>query len=299
MFEKTLAQITLDDGIVKILGRVLGFLWLLDGLLQLQPKMFGATFVATVLSPNLTRQPAFFHALIAFGIHLFTLNTAVANCAAALLQVAIGVLLLCPAGSKKFSLGLWLSVTWGLAVWAFGEGLGGLLTGSASLYTGAPGAALLYALIAALLLVPEKISSRLSARVAAAVFLLGAALQLQPTFWNAMGTQMIFQMSASDTLRAVNALPNSLTNSLAAHPAAFNWLLIIAPLLLATALLLKPNKLSASVAIAFLFIVWWLGQDFGGLSTLWVGTATDFNAAPLVALLVLPILVSTPKPTTR
>jgi hypothetical protein len=42
------------------------------------------------------------------------------------------------------------SVAWSLAVRWLGEGLGGLFTGTASPITGAPGAVLLYALIAVL-----------------------------------------------------------------------------------------------------------------------------------------------------
>ena len=43
------------------------------------------------------------------------------------------------------------SVAWALAVWWLGEGLGGLLAGTASPVNGAPGAVLLYALLAVLL----------------------------------------------------------------------------------------------------------------------------------------------------
>ena len=42
------------------------------------------------------------------------------------------------------------SIAWALAVWWFGEGLGGVLSGSASPLTGAPGAVILYALLAVL-----------------------------------------------------------------------------------------------------------------------------------------------------
>ena len=49
-------------------------------------------------------------------------------------------------------LALAASIAWALAVWWLGEGLGGVLTGAASPVTGAPGAALLYALAAVLLL---------------------------------------------------------------------------------------------------------------------------------------------------
>jgi hypothetical protein len=48
-------------------------------------------------------------------------------------------------------LALGASVAWALGVWWFGEGLGGVLAGTASPVNGAPGAVLLYALLAVLL----------------------------------------------------------------------------------------------------------------------------------------------------
>jgi hypothetical protein len=60
------------------------------------------------------------------------------------------------------------SVVWGLAVWWLGEGLGGLLTGAASPASGAPGAALLYALAAVLLWPPRSdaaVSQRAGSRL--------------------------------------------------------------------------------------------------------------------------------------
>jgi hypothetical protein len=280
----------LNQKLINILGKGLGVFWLFDGLLQLQPKMFGIGFVNNVLVPNLTGQPAFLHSIIAWGINIFFSNIVAANSFAAALQILIGILLLLPIQGMAFKTGLYLSVVWGMVVWIFGEGLGNLFTGSASLYTGAPGAALIYAFISACLLMSKKINSRFFAKMAALILLLGAALQLQPMFWNFDGTQMVFQLSAGDAVHVINALPTFLSAMLSAHPAAFNWFLIIVPLLLAMALLLKPNRTTASVIIIFLLLVWWLGQDFGGLSTLWVGTATDPNAAPLITLLIFPML---------
>ena len=43
------------------------------------------------------------------------------------------------------------SVAWALGVWWFGEGLGGVLNGAASPLNGAPGAVIIYALLAVLL----------------------------------------------------------------------------------------------------------------------------------------------------
>ena len=69
------------------------------------------------------------------------------NTVFALIQLAIAVGLLWRPTVKAALAG---SVAWSLAVWWLGEGLGGLLTGTASPVTGAPGAVILYALMAAL-----------------------------------------------------------------------------------------------------------------------------------------------------
>jgi hypothetical protein len=45
-------------------------------------------------------------------------------------------------------------IVWSVAVWWFGAGLGGVLTGGANPLTGAPGAVILYALAAVLLWPP-------------------------------------------------------------------------------------------------------------------------------------------------
>ena len=49
---------------------------------------------------------------------------------------------------RTTALGLWLSVAWGLFVWYIGEGFGGLASGHTLLLMGAPGAALIYVLLA-------------------------------------------------------------------------------------------------------------------------------------------------------
>jgi hypothetical protein len=270
-----------------ILGTGLGIFWLMDGLLQLQPKMFGMDFVNNVLVPNLSGQPAFLHSLIASGIRFFSSDTVLANSIVAVLQITIGVLLLAPNRSKKFRAGLYLSIIWGLVVWIFGEGLGEIFTGSASLYSGLPGAALIYVLISMLLLMPDKLNKNILATTAAIILLAGAILQMQPMFW---GMQMTFLMSAADPVRVINFVPTIFSGLLSAHLIFGNWIQIIFPLLLALVLFFKPSKATLWLTIIFLFFVWWLGQDFGGLTTVWLGTATDVNTAPLIMLILLPLL---------
>ncbi|MDA8066079.1 MAG: hypothetical protein M0031_11390 [Thermaerobacter sp.] len=74
--------------------RGFGGLWLLDGLLQLQPAMFTAAFVRQVLEPLLPGQPAWLEGLLRGGIGLWSAAPALADGSAAAVQLAIGVLLL-------------------------------------------------------------------------------------------------------------------------------------------------------------------------------------------------------------
>ena len=270
----------------------LGLLWLFDGLLQFQPRMFGPDFVSNVLAPTLSGQPSFMHAIISFGIYLWSTNTVVTNTAAALLQIAIGVLLLFALSSKKCRFGLWISILWGILVWLCGEGAGMLLTGDASVYTGAPGAALIYALLAAFLLCGEKVTMRWYPKLAGWILVLSALLQLQPTSWTADGVQDIFSMSMMDPVHAIAAAPTYLSNLFGLYPLASNAALLGIPLLVGLALLLKPNRITGSIALAFLFAVWWLGQDFGQLTTFITGTSTDPSGAPLLALCLAPLFIS-------
>jgi hypothetical protein len=117
------------------LGAALGVFWFVDGVLQLQPFMFGKGFATQILEPNASGQPGILAHAITLAAHLFVQQPVVFNAAAAALQLTIGVALFHP---RSFRFGLVLSAAWGLAVWCIGEGLGGLLTGNASPLTGAP-----------------------------------------------------------------------------------------------------------------------------------------------------------------
>ena len=75
-------------------------------------------------------------------------HVALANAAFAVIQLLIALAIL---WRRTTRLGLALSVPWALSVWWLGEGLGGVLTSGPSAVTGAPGAVILYALLAVLL----------------------------------------------------------------------------------------------------------------------------------------------------
>ena len=125
----------------------LGLLWLLDGLLQLQPKMFGPDFANGVILPMVQGQPTVVSSAMTHVAHLVSVQPALADTLFAAVQILIGVGLLVRETVKP---ALVLSFVWALGVWALGEGFGMLFTGAASPLTGAPGAALLYVAIGVL-----------------------------------------------------------------------------------------------------------------------------------------------------
>ncbi len=131
------------------LEMVLGALWLVDGLLQLQPFMFSREFYNGVLGMANMGLPgpvadADYHVATLLTAHPALWNTGFAG-----LQLLLGLGLL---WRRTARVALICSVPWALGVWAIGEGFGGMFMSGTSLLTGAPGAALLYGLIALLLL---------------------------------------------------------------------------------------------------------------------------------------------------
>ncbi len=255
----------------------LGGFWLLDGILQLQPAMFTSAFVSTVLAPNLQNQPSIIESVVAFGIRLFSTNIFWWNLASALLQILIGIILIFPFQEKLQRFGLWLSVAWAFILWIFGEGLGNIFTGSSTFYTGAPGSALLY-LILALCIIYS--SHKRLPLIAGLIFTFGAVLNLMPMFWQpTMLSMLAMTPSVSTALGAFGSQGTMIGNLIA----------VDVLMLLGFFLIFIANRSVAWIAIVFLLVVWWIGQSFGSIQTFPFGTATDPNSAPLLILFLLPI----------
>ncbi|HUC03777.1 MAG TPA: hypothetical protein VL961_00165 [Acidimicrobiales bacterium] len=128
----------------RALAVALGLFWTLDAALQFQPFMFGRAFVEDNIIATANGQPAVVHWVITDVGHFLLPHIAVWNTFFALIQLAIGAALLSGRGVK---VALGVSFLWALGVWVFGEGMGLLLTGSATALTGAPGSVLVYGLL--------------------------------------------------------------------------------------------------------------------------------------------------------
>jgi len=128
----------------RVLQVVLGLFWILDAALQFQPFMFGRGFVENNLLANASGQPFVLGDLITHIGNFVSPDVAVWNTFFALIQLFIGVGLLF---RRTVRPALAVSFFWVLGVWVIGEGLGMLLTGTASALTGAPGSVLMYGLL--------------------------------------------------------------------------------------------------------------------------------------------------------
>ena len=131
----------------RALQLALGALWLLDGMLQFQPSMFGDGF-AQMLAGSAQGNPAVVARPITWSAGLIGHHVVALNAIFAAIQLLLGLGI---AWRPAVKVALAGSVTWSLAVWWLGEGLGGVLAGTASPVDGAPGAVLLYGLLAVLL----------------------------------------------------------------------------------------------------------------------------------------------------
>jgi hypothetical protein len=269
---------------VRAVTLALGGLWLVDGILQLQPGMFTSTFVNQVLALNLVGEPHWVAAIVSLGIRVWNMDMALHNALAALIQLLIGALLVLPLGDAARRWGLWISVAWGLVIWIFGEGFGMLASGSATFYSGAPGSALIYVIIALFLLY---YSDRIDAlpRIAGIMMVACAALNFTPMFFEPTMLSM-FAMGAPASftgwLSSIGAQGTGIGNVFAIDALILVGIFpIVAP----------KNRAAAWTAIAFLALVWWIGQGFGGIETFPFGVATDPNSAPVLALFLLPAII--------
>ncbi len=131
----------------RLLQLALAGIWLLDGVLQYQSFMYTKAF-GQMLAGMADGQPG----VIARPITWDATWSGIISCCSTRFSPlssccwASGI-----AWRPTVRLALAASIAWSLGVWWFGEGLGRVLTGGASPVNGAPGAVILYALLAVLL----------------------------------------------------------------------------------------------------------------------------------------------------
>jgi hypothetical protein len=271
--------------------------WLLDGVLQYQPfmftKAFGQMLAATAPgNPSVIARPIAWDATLVEH-HLMLLNTSFAT-----IQLLLGVGI---AFRPTVRFALAASIAWSLAVWWLGEGLGGVLNGTADPVNGAPGAVILYALLAVLLW-PADRSGKPAPFIAARAVGAQVARALWLVLWLSLGYFAL--LPANRAPQALNAMIASMESGqpgwlatiergaaslVAGQGLAASVALAVAFALIAVGVYLpgraaRVTKATLVLAIVVSAVLWVVGEAFGGILA---SGATDPNTGPLLALLAL------------
>jgi hypothetical protein len=288
------------------LRRILGLLWLIDGLLQLQPQMFTMNMVNGVMKPMLEGQPALIEPSLQYIVQTTTTHLTAVNLLIAIVQIILGIWFLIGFAVQWAVI---VSLVWALVVWYAGEGLSMLLTGTASILTGAPGAVLLYPILG-FAVWPRRstkkgaekeaqgaaredgLLSRLQLRhILGAFWVFGALLQVQPYWWqpgqisstisDMVGQGGFDNFLVDPVLQGLSKITNNVEIPL-------NIALIVIFLALGLAIFAARNNQQLHIALVASMVVslliWYFAEGFGMILT---GMATDFNSGLLLIVMAL------------
>jgi len=265
---------------------VLGLVWLLDGALQFQSFMYSKGFI-DMLTQMVAGQPHWLGSSMNWAANLASKNLTLANTVFALIQVFIGLGILCRPTVKA---ALAASFGWTLVVWWFGEAFGMLFMNMANPLTGAPGAVFLYGLIGLIVWPNDRPGGLLGVRGTKTAW---AALWLVMAWLWLLGPNS----TANATHDAINAAPSGMSwlstvQDWVASAAQGNGLVIALVLAAVSAVIgigvaagWQVRPLLAT-AIVLNLAYWVLGQGFGGI---FQGGATDPNAGLLFVLLAFAV----------
>ena len=312
-----------SQGLRRWLQIGLGVLWILDAALQYQPYMFSRDLVTGIIDPASSGNPAAIASSVTGVGQVMLHDVAAFNAAFATIQLAIGLGLLWQPAVKA---ALAATIGWGLAVWLLGEGLGGVLTGTASPLTGAPGAAVLYVLLAVLIW-PRPPLDGVSVHGRSPTRSVAAASPLGPR-WSRLPWLLLWGSSAYFLLQAPVRAPGQLSMTIQGLAGGEPGWLASVDRSAALAVESAGGVVSVVLAITFALVglavfstaatrtalilagisaaaIWVLTENLGGILS---GLGTDPNTGPLLILLAAaywplpphrhkaPEVRSTPKP---
>jgi hypothetical protein len=281
------------SGARRNLQLVLAGIWLLDGVLQFQPAMFTKNFAQMIIYPTIAGNPSVIASPMTWAQKIILDHPVGTNTAFACIQLALGLAI---AYRPTVKLGLAASIPWSIAVWWFGEGLGGVLSGNPSPLAGAPGAVILYALLAVLLWPvddeaprPFQAARPVGAHAARALWLVlwGSLAYFAVAPGNAGAGDMQSQITGMvDGEPAwLASLMNHAANLTAGRGTAFSIVLAVLLGVIAVSVYLpSPRVRRAALVLAFVLcaLIWVVVEAFGGV---FQGMGTDPNTGPLLALL--------------
>jgi len=269
---------------------VLGVIWLVDAGLQFQPFMFGQGFVTAFLVGSQVGNPQAVKSPMGVVARLVSHNPALFNTGFALIQLALAVGILWRPTVRP---ALGASIVWSVAVWWFGEGMGGVFAGATPVM-GYPGAVLLYALVALLVWPPGHERAVASVGTSGPLgdtaprvlwFLLWASFVrflLLSANRSPQGLELSLAAMAPGEPGWEKAIDNNLADALAHHGTQASIALAVACAAVAVAVFVPKVLRPALVLAGLTAVLFWVAQDFGGVFTSY---GTDPNTGPLLVLL--------------
>ena len=283
----------------RLLRITFGILWVFDGLLQAQSSM-PVGLPGSVLTPAGSSSPSWVQHLVSVGATIWSDHPISAAAATVWIQVGVGVfLLVAPRGYWSRTAGA-VSAGWGLVVWVFGEGFGGVFGQGSSWLFGSPGAVLFYVVAGVLVALREsswetpKLGRRI--RWVVGVFFIGMGiLQSWPGrgFWSGQAhptatpgdlTAMVNQMAQTSQPSVLSTWVRSFGSFDAAHGWAVNLVVVVLLVGIGACLVSGRRQLLRVGVIAGAAVCladWVLVQDLGFLG----GVGTDPNSMiPMVAV---------------
>lgn len=279
----------------------LGLIWLLDAALQFQPYMFGRSFVTDILEPAAVGNPPVVAHSLTWAAHLILHHVAWYNAVFATIQLALALGILY---GRSVRLALGASVGWAALVWWFGEGLGGALAGATPVM-GAPGAVILYAVVAVLVWPraagdrppPARRGGRGQPEPTAFGGLIGrrGALVVWLGLWGSFAWYLLLPGNRSpSTMGAavagmaagepswVRAVEHGLGRTLADHGTEVSVVLAVLCGLVALGAWCRRTLPLVVVVAVQLGLAIWVAEAFGGIFS---GAGTDPNSGLLLVLL--------------
>ncbi|HVT67298.1 MAG TPA: hypothetical protein VHF26_06090 [Trebonia sp.] len=277
----------------RVLQLALAAIWLLDAVLQYQSFMYTKAFTQMIAgtaagNPPVIARPITWDAALVEH-HLVLINTIFAT-----IQLVIGLGI---AFRPTLRYALALSIAWSLAVWWFGEGLGGVLSGAASPLNGAPGAVIIYALLAVLLWpadrevpAPFTAARAVGAHVARGLWLVLwlslAYFALTPANRAPQAVSGMISGMESGNPGWLAALDRGAASLVSGQGLAASVVLAAALVLIAAGVYLPAPAAQGTLVLAMVvaLVIWVFGEAFGAIMT---GGATDPNSGPLLVVLAL------------
>jgi hypothetical protein len=248
-----------------------------------------------MITAGATGNPAGLAHQITWAGHAIAHHATLSNTAFGLIQlfIALGI-----AWRPTVKIALGTSVVWALGVWWIGEGLGGVLTATASPLNGAPGAVILYALLAVLLW-PTGGDGSAAPFVAARPFGAPAARGLWFVLWGSLsyyavlaanrtpeGLHDMFKEMALGQPHWLSSLDNAAASVVAHRGLAFSILLacLLGAIALGPFLPVSTTRAVVVAAVVLSAVIWVVGEGLGGIFS---GSGTDPDTGPLLILVAL------------